>query len=355
MKRIGQCTESIFVCTAVLFAGLFFMSGCIDEITFDSERTSGQLVVNGGIYNHPGPYKLELAMTSEAAALPVPLGGADIYLIDGEGNREKYSETETGIYYVSGKRIAGSKGESYHIEIALPDGRTYQSIPETIPVLNGRPEALIETGTLPEPSASGRMREIPHVFIGTNTYLPETEETLYLKWDVESVYSFREWQNPHPLAPFAKTCYFTQATETQTVSILSTDQVSSGLIENKPLVKKRVVSEEFFIRHVFSVILSSVSERRYRYWGHVDQMVNQTGTIFDLPPATVRGNIFNSENMDELALGYFEAASKDTAHLYVTRADFPFFIPNPCPGGSAPGCRNCLELDGSSLERPPFF
>lgn len=355
MKRINQISKVLLPKLVTLLLVLFIMSGCIDEITFDTERTSGQLVVNGGIYNHSGPYKLELALTNAATALPMPVSGAEIYLVDGEGNRERYNETETGIYSAPGTIIKGIRGETYHIEITLPDGRNYQSIPETMPTLNGRPETLVKPGNLQEPSASGRMRDVPHIFISTNTILPITEETLYLKWDVESVYAFREWQHPHPLAPFAKTCYFTQATEPQTVSLLSTDQVSSNLIENKQLVIKRVESEEFYIRHVFNVILSSVTERRYNYWEQIDQLINRSGTIFDVPPATVRGNIFNTENENEIALGYFEAATKDTSHAFVTRGDLPFYIPNPCPSSGFPGCGDCLELDNSTLDRPPYF
>ncbi len=345
--------SSIYCLVAMLV--IPFLSGCIDEITFDTERTSGQLVVNGGIYNHSGPFKLELALTNEATALPMPLSSADIYLEDGQGNREKYIEIGNGIYEIPGNLIQGIRGETYHIEITLPDGRSYQSIPETMPLLNGNPETLVEPGYLQEPSASGRMRDVPHIFVGTTTIIPESEETLYLKWDIESVYAFREWQNPHPLAPPAKTCFFTQATDPQTISLLSSDQINSNVIENKPLVTTRVISEQYYIRHVFSVILSSVTERRYNYWGQMDQIINRSGTIFDVPPATARGNIFNTEDENDLVLGYFEAAAKDTSHAFVTRGDLPFFVGNPCPSSGFPGCRDCLELEGSSLERPSFF
>lgn len=355
MKRINQSSKVLFTGLVTFFLGLFIMSGCIDEITFDSEMTSGQLVISGGVYDHPGPYSLELALTNAATALPMPVSGAEIYLVDGEGNRERYVEIESGIYEAAGNSVTGKRGETYHIEISLPDGRTYQSIPETMPVLNGRTEVIVEPGFLQEPSASGRMMDIPHIFVSANTFIPETDETLYLKWDVESVYAFREWQHPHPLAPPAKTCYFTQATNPQTISQISSDLIRSNRIENKPLVSKRVVSDQFYIRHVFSVILTSVTESRYDYWDQVDQLINRSGTIFDVPPATVPGNIRSNEIENEIVLGYFEAAAKDTSHSFITRADLPFFVGNPCPGSGFPGCRDCLELENSSLERPPYF
>lgn len=336
---------------ALLFIVLF--SGCIDEITFDSKRTTGQLVVNGGVYDHTGPFYLELAMTNEATAHPMPLGGADVFLVDENGNRERYNQLEPGRYKSEGNVVSGQRGIAYHIEITLPDGRFFHSIPEMIPLLNGQPEALVEPGFLQEPSASGRMRDVPHVFIRTNTTLPESNESLFFKWDVESVYMFRENEPQHPLAPPANNCYIQQRTDPQTISILSTSQIDSNIIENKPLVTKRIVPDEFYIRHVFNVILSSVSERRYNYWNHVDQIINRSGTIFDVPPATVRGNIINPDDPDDIILGYFEAAARDTAHISVTRADLPYHVPNPCPG--TVGCMDCLMLENSSLDRPHYF
>lgn len=353
VRLIHKIYLSQYYLTVLLIAVLF--TGCIEEITFDTDKSSGQLVVNGGVYDRSGPYEMELALTNESVALPMPVSGAEIYLVDGRGNRERYSETTAGIYTVAGNTVQGKRGEIYHIEISLPDGRTYQSIPETMPGLNGKTETLATPGYLQEPSESGWLTDVPHVFIETNTILPESDETLYFKWDVESVHAFVEWQNPHPLAPYAKTCYITQSVDPQTISLISTDQIDSNIIENKSLVAKRVISMQFHTRHYFNVILTSLTERRYNYWGQIDQMINRSGTIFDLPPATVRGNIFNPENDNELVLGYFEAASKDTSHAFVTRGYFPFYIPDPCPGPDPPGCRNCLDLDNSSLFRPHYF
>lgn len=334
------------------------LSGCVDEIDFDIDREGRNLVVSGGIYDHDGPFTVELAMTNEVITVPLPLSGANVTLINNSGNRFSYLEMEPGFYSIPAGTLEGRRGHTYHIEIELPDGRVYRSIPETIPVLNGEPETILDPGFIQEPSASGKLMDVPAITISANTRVPEQAESLFLKWDVKSVYSFIENEPASPLAPPPNICYITRKTDTQAINIIRTDELSSNIIVNQKLVTKRIIRDQYYIRHVFEVTVSSISEQRYLYWKNVNEMINQTGTIFDAPPATVKGNIVNINDENDFALGYFEAAARNSSYNFVTRADLPVFIPNPCPPPGRPGpaeCDNCLLIDDSSLERPDFF
>jgi len=347
--KINKFAQAIVILILIGFS----ISGCIDEIDFDIEREGGKLVVSGGIYDHEGPFTVELALTDQVSTIPLPLSGADVTLIDNNENRFRYLETEPGIYGIPIGRVDGRRGHTYHIEIELPDGRIYHSIPEIIPMFNGTPETILDPGFIQEPSTTGRLLEVPAVTISANTRIPDHTEPLFLKWDVESVYSFIENEPASAAAPPAKLCYITRKTDTQTINIIRTDELSSNFIENQHLVIKRIIRDQFYIRHVFGVTVSSISEQRYRYWENVDQIINQSGTIFDAPPATVKGNVINVNDENDFALGYFEAAARNSSYDFVTRADLPVFIPNPCPGPAE--CNNCLLIDDSSLERPDFF
>ena len=344
--------------TAVIFLLIgVSLSGCVDEIDFDIEREGGKLVVSGGIYDHDGPFTVKLALTNEVITVPMPVSGAEVTLIDDRDNRFRYLGEEPGIYTLPSGTVDARRGDSFHIEIALPNGRVYRSIPETIPMLNGVPETILEPGFIQEPSVSGRLMDIPAISVYANTRVPEQSGPLFLKWDVKSVYAFRENEPTHPLAPPANTCYITRKTDTQAINLIRTDELASNFIENQRLVTKRIIREQYYIRHVFVVTVSSISERRYFYWKNVDEMINQTGTIFDAPPATVKGNIVNVNDENDFALGYFEAAAQNSSHDFVTRADLPVFIPNPCSGaGRGPAeCDNCLLIDDSSLDRPDIY
>lgn len=337
---------------------LLTAGGCIDEISFDSEFSERQIVVAGSVHNGLGPYTVRIGETQPDENLPVPLSNATIILIDSNDNRMAFNEIETGIYQTLDKNFRGEPGETYYIEIELPDGRTYFSEPETMPLQTASSTVHLETGFVPVQTASGGTRDVPVVFVSADTDLPESEDPLFLKWNVEGLYAFREIQRSGPFAPQANTCFITEKIDPQTILLFSGSQSGSGQIKNQLLTEERVVQHKFFIRYYFNVVTSTITEQRFNYWQNVDEMINRSGTIFDVPPATVPGNIKSNKPHAIPALGYFEAVARDTSRKFVTSSDFSFFISDPCGLTNTdrhPNCDNCLEIENSTLERPPYF
>ena len=343
----------------ILILFLFFIqvTGCIETIDFDTNRTGNQLVVDGGVIDRPGSYELRLSLTSEETNVPEPLSGTQVTIVDGDGNREEYIESEPGLYLLHGNTVRGVRGQSYHIEIRLFDGSFYRSVPETIPTAIGRDSSYFEVGTIEEQSASGRMIERPAVLIFTDTELPDQNKPVWLRWRVENVYSFREGLSPVGLEP--RTCYVAGHVEPQRITLFHNSDLNTGEITGRLMAMKQVIMHEFFIRHYFNVIQFSITEQRHRYLEKVEEMINRTGTIFDTPPATIRGNVYNMEDEDEMVLGYFEAAAVDTSRTFTVRGDFDFYIPNPCGSSSSNtpqnACRNCINIPNSTRERPFYF
>lgn len=337
-----------------LIIPLIILGGCIDEISFDSEFSESQLVVEGSVNNSPGPYTVHLGTTQPDENLPVPLRGATIELIDSNGNRVAFNEMEPGKYQTVDENFRGEPGETYHIEIEMPDGRVYFSEPETMPLQTALSTVHLEPGFVSE-----RTRDVPVVFVSADTKLPETEDPFFLKWSVEGVYAFRETQRSVLFAPQANTCYITEKVNPQKILLFSGSRSGSGQIKNQLLTNERVIPYKFFIRYYFNVITTSITEQRYNYWRNVDEIINQSGTIFDILPATVPGNIKSNNPNDILALGYFEAVVRDTSREFVTGSDFSFFVSDPCVTTNItdrnPNCDNCLEIENSTLERPPYF
>lgn len=342
----------------LLLAGLF--GGCIDQISFDSEKSQGQLVVSGKIHDGPGPYYLQLGMTTTENTLPLPETGAQVTIFNDRGEQEYYIETETaGRYILPGNIVSGEPDGTYHIEIKLQDGRTFSSLPETLPMHTAKDEIILEPGLYEHQPMRGSVVEAEGIYIYANTQIPEHENPLFLKWDIESLYIFRETEPSSPIAPPANTCYISAAINPQEIFLFSTQNSDSDFLERQFLGIKDVLPEQFYIRHYINLIVSSVTERRYNYWQKVDDAINQTGTIFDVPPATIPGNIQNENGDLTEAFGYFEAAAIDTSRSFLVRSDLETYIQNPCPQGfntnNPAACGNCLLLDNSTLERPSYL
>lgn len=339
----------------VLLAAILF-GGCTEQINFDIERRSGFLVVDGSIHDGPGPYTLKLSRTTGQGSPTTPVSGASIAIYDEQGNSEFYFEAQGGTYILPGNEVQGSRGGSYYIEIDDGNG-IYRSELGTIPGQTASDSAYYEIATEEELSDYGILVEKEVLRVYADTFIPETDSALYLRWDVHELYKYTEYDEPDPFNAPPPYCYVTQYPNPQTVTLFETDEDGGNLLRGNHLSTTEI-DFSFYQRHYFNIVLTSTTRRAYEYWQQVDEVVNRAGTIFDVPPATVKGNLYRVGDQEETVLGYFETAIIDTTRFYTLRQDIPFFIGDPCSRSNRNrhyACSNCLELPYSSKEEPYYW
>jgi hypothetical protein len=79
----------------------------------------------------------------------------------------------------------------------------------------------------------------------------------------------------------------------------------------------------------------SISPNAHRFLRLIQQQIKISGSIFDQPPANIRGNIYNLKNPDEVVIGYFMASDVDTKEVYIYKnrlkiLNTPGIIPDDC-------------------------
>lgn len=341
----------------LLFFPALLLSGCIEQIDFDTDRRGGFLVVDGRIHEGPGPYSLELSRTTGEGSPTRPVTGAVVSIFDDQGNQEFYTETEEGFYVTPGDIVQGRKGGTYYIEIELGGSFVYRSEPGTIPSYTATDSVYYEITTEEELSNGGILVDVEVIKVFADTQIPDVDSTLYLRWDVHELYKYTEFDVPDPFNTPPPFCYVTQYPNPQKITQFSTKENETGQITRNELSTTRI-DFSFYQRHYFNIVLTSTTKRAEEYWRQVDEIVNRSGTIFDVPPATVNGNIFNINNADEQVLGFFETALIDTSRFFTLRTDMPIFIGDPCGSFSRNrhyACSNCLELPNSSKEEPYYW
>jgi hypothetical protein len=337
---------------------LFSISGCIEIIDFDTERTGDQLVVDGRISDSEGPHTLKLRTTKSEGSPAEPLSGADVAIINQDGEREAFIESDNGTYLLMGNTVKGDRGDTYYIDINLSDGSAYRSQPETMPMSTARDSIYYEVGTEEQFNEFGNLVETDVVKLFTDTQIPETGSPLYLRWKLEEAYSFREYDNPAPLAPPPRLCYITQFSNPQQISIFKSTERTARRITRQKLATS-TINFSYHRRHYFNAILYSTTSQAYEYWTQIKQVANSGGTIFDVPPATPAGNLYNINDETEKVLGYFEAFITDTTRFFTIRSDFKKFLPDPCERRedriNRPACNNCLEIPQSTTIAPFYW
>ncbi len=348
-----------------IFLSITVIGSCIDPFNFDLPEGAQFLVVDGEFSPANRAHQVKLYYTNgQRIGQQIPVEDASLWLVDADNNKERYQHINQGIYEVAGTEIKGVVGATYHLEIELENGTQYLSKPEKMPPLIKGNSVQLEFEVKQAVNLNNTIIEKSFVVAYVNTSLP-TDTDYWLRWDVSSIYSFPEWQC-NPLGPPADICYVSQTPNKQQVTLLNGENFNASSIEKLQVADKILTPTEFEFRgrHYFLVNQQSITEQAHNYWANINQIANQSGSIFDPPPAAIRGNIYNPEDETEMVLGYFELLQTDSLRSYVTKIDLdPFyrFTEQVCPNAMmfifpfAGECCDCERIENSSLERPVWW
>ena len=132
--------------------------------------------------------------------------------------------------------------------------------------------------------------------------------------------------------------------------------VSDGRFINEAGIQRQPVGFIGFDRYRLhtkyhiEVVQYALTEGAFNFWNLVSSQQENQGTIFDTPPAVIRGNISNVNNAREVVFGYFGASAVSRSSLYIFRSSVPYPIP---PLDILRGA--CQAFRSGSNIRPDFW
>ncbi|MGB3589332.1 MAG: DUF4249 domain-containing protein, partial [Tunicatimonas sp.] len=267
---------------------LLFSSGCIEPFSFTPDEPVELLVVDGLIDQSDGPYELKLSRTSAFGEPPELIQDAQITIYDNQGQLENYFSVRPGVYQVNGDVVRGEPGRTYYIENQV-DGQTYQSQPQTMPRLIQADSAYFETGVETIVSEQGNSTEDILINVYVDTPTKRQDQNAYFRWLYDVTYAVIQ-PDCGPFIP-RRTCFITETTNTQNITLFSSENTATNQL-SKFLVATDDTRPQyaFSIRYYVNIYQFSITPEAYQYWADVKTIANQEGTIFDAPPAPIRGN-----------------------------------------------------------------
>jgi len=333
---------------------------CVDPISFETDIESGQVVFYGHFSQLSQDHTIDILRTSEFGVLPDRVSGACIKIIDDSGNSADYQEVEPGKYLLAAGKIQGYPGRSYHVEIMLADGKTYLSQPQKMPEPVSADTIYFEIGRREILEGNGSLVEKTLLDVFVDTPLKTgSEETSHLRWTVDEVYSFVDLAcGP---GDNADQCYFISPVKESEILLFENEGNTQDYLNRfKVRTRELVPYDEFTARHYFLVNQFTISTEELEYWKKIEAVANQSGSLFDVQPAGVPGNIFEKGNELALTLGYFSVSGQNALRIFTT----PHSIrPNPvfdCTDQSffnnnVPECCFCFLKEGILIERPAYW
>jgi len=347
MKRFFEyCIRSMSI------LAFFLLSYCVTPFDPQLDNDDPKLTVEGTITDKPGPYAIKLTYSaaysnSEQIFGRYPDLGTKVYISDSEGNEEQLTYTRSGTYVTSANGIRGEAGRHYILRIELPNGKIYESVPEYMPESQEIDTLYSEYRDLEGQFLQGEF----DVFLETED--PAGENNYYRwKWShynrldycMEYLLTF-----PSPPVWIGRYC----CTECYKIETCAgcINIGSDRLVDGKKIARIPLMTFPYDSRLPYFVQAEqySLNETAYEFWSTASDLINNSGGVFDKPPVTVKGNVFNITDPDEQVLGYFGASSVKVKAVFFRRDHIPSFPYSSIPQYSSDNSNRCEPCEESGV------
>ena len=260
---------SIHLSISLLIGTLFIVfGGCKKIIDINLNDASPQIVVEGNIYNTPGPYSIRISKTVNYSAdnqFP-PVTGASVLVKDiTDGTLDTLTESTPGLYFT--KKIKGVSGHEYQL-LLTTGAQTYTAntiLPQPVPFDSVSFEKLSRPG--------GK-----------------------IDW-----YAVINYQDPAGVANYYQFSLLVNGRKINNTFAFE-DRLSDGKYVSRTL---RTDSTYISLGDSVTVIMNHMGKEGYQFYSTYFQ-VTGNGSLQSISPANPISNISNK------ALGYFFASATQT-------------------------------------------
>lgn len=328
----------------LFFLLLLISFGCVEPYEVDLEEGPQILTVDGTITSGAGPHRIFLSRSATYGSvfegLVRPVSGATVIARDELGNVVFFAEkSENKGEYQAPDSFFAVIGRSYTLQIQLSDGKVYTSFPEKVtqpPAIKNLSYRSVTTpveGEINNASGVQLIVDIDDPGEENNFYYWRNARATYVLETRPDLFVDRETMDPAPKG-CCSICYTSELIGNQSIFI-ATDDNFNGLSTKIPVGYIPDDGVRFIQTYRIDLRQLSISAEAYRFLRLVKQQSELSGSVFDPPPATIRGNMISLDDPDEVVLGYFIAAGETTERVYIDGNQLEFrqnlaTIPDDC-------------------------
>ena len=293
----------------------FLIYSCTEIYNPKLDANAGMLVVDGKITN-VSPPKVNLYRSTEINSTDTLLfeSGALVTVHCSDGNSVILDEVSPGNYRPQGNDFIGENGKSYWVEITTMDEMVYESEPNEITTgiqinsIDGEQEKIVL-------SLDESIDAVSFYF----DLIDNTNQSDYILWDYQDSW---EWRTVDKIPKSDNPAYICYPTGNSTnVNIFNATNLAIKDIKHLKLSTITENDIKLLYEYYIKVNAYSVSKECYEFWKTIQSINESNGSIFDINPTNVKGNIKCCNNESE-ALGFFQSSSETNYSMGFTPDEY---------------------------------
>lgn len=331
----------------LLYVLLLIPLSCVDPYNLQLEEGEQLLTIDGFITTEPGPHQIRLSRTdtygSVFEGLIRPVRQANVNVRDSEGLVTFLTEIEPGLYETP-EGFQAKIGLSYTLQLRLSNGREYTSFPEKVnqvaPIddISFRTVQIDTEDRLEVRLGLQILAHFKDPGDQVNNYYWRTAPGAFVLITNPELFTNPPTHPTDPRGPAPKeccaVCYLVESRRSQNF-VIASDESFNGLETRLPVAFIEDNGLRFRDTYRAEIQQMGISQEAFRFLRLIEQQLSITGSVFDQPPANIRGNMISLDDPDETVLGYFIAADVQTKVVYITSSDLdrrvtPAIIPDDC-------------------------
>jgi len=318
------------------------ISGCITQFIPETEENQELLVVEGLITDKPEVCKIKLSTSMRLGkkAVVKPLKGCTVFIEDDLSGMYLLKESQTpGVYVTEPADFQGRVGHKYTLHINTNNSTSthysYQSLPMEMKAVPPIDSLYFERTLIADKEPGIPAKEGCQIYLDTHD---PSAKCKYYRWDYNETWEFRL---PFSV-PVNNPCWISN--DAVVINIKNTNLMSEDIINRFPLHFISNETDRLKVKYSILVNQYSLNEDEFNYWNKLENVIENVGTLYDVIPASVIGNISCIEDPSEKVLGYFSVSAKASVRMFIkeyfsgivnkysTCIEDTIFNNNPIPG-----------------------
>jgi hypothetical protein len=285
--------------------------------------STGYLVVEGYLSgNSPTQYTLSRTIPLPGDSTIPVVTGAQLQ-VEGSDN-SVYPLTEQGNGQYGVDTLPLNTAVQYRLRISIPNGETYLS--SFVPY---KPTPPIDSVNWIYNSTTG-------VTIYANTHDP-TNSTRYYQWTYDQTYEYTSAESSEFIylpatdtvvfrPPAQQIFYCWKDAPLTNILVGTSAKLAQDVIYEFPLVNIPINAQPLSVEYSIFVSQYALTDSGYNFLAMMQQNTESLGSIFDVQPSEITGNIHSLTNPTEPVIGFISAGTLQQERIFISRDQLPNWI-----------------------------